>query len=190
MEKIDLTDGGSLLLNKEFLKEEIANELYRVIKSKTPWKQEKTRFGKMMPRLTMWYADSGLKYAYSGVVHAAVEWPDYLIEIKRRIQLISGDKFNSILLNYYRDGNDSIGFHSDNEKELGLNPVVASVSLGSEREFVIKHIETKETHKYTLTNGSLLIMGGTMQNFWLHGVPKTKNEVGGRINLTFRNIVS
>ncbi len=177
------------MFDKQFLKPELADKLYEVIKDKTPWNQEKTRFGKMMPRLTMWYADPGLKYEYSGVVHKAVEWPFYLTKIREAVQSSSGSKFNSILLNYYRDGKDSIGFHSDNEKELGLNPVVASVSLGSERVFVIKHIKTKETQRHTLTHGSLLVMGGTMQSFWHHSVPKTEEEVGGRINLTFRNII-
>ena len=190
MKQIDLKDGGSLTIFEQFFKPELADKLFEVIKEKTPWRQEVTKFGHSFPRLTMWYADPGLKYAYSGVVHEAVEWPSYLSEIRTRVQETSGKKFNSLLLNYYRTGKDSIGFHADNEKELGFDPAVASVSFGAERLFVIKHIKTSETQHHKLTHGSLLVMGGTMQRFWHHSVPKTEADISGRINLTFRDIKS
>lgn len=186
---VNLADGGTLSFYEHFLNKELADELFKVIEKNTPWNQETTRFGNKFPRLTMWYADPGLTYSYSGVKHESAEWPFYLTELRKRVEKITNKHFNSLLLNYYRNGSDSIGFHSDNEKELGINPMVPSISLGAERLFVIKHVKTKEVQHHKLTHGSLLVMGGTMQSFWHHGVPKTEAEIGGRINLTFRNIL-
>jgi alkylated DNA repair dioxygenase AlkB len=184
-----LTDGGTLLYDPSFLPKNIADDLLEVLLKHVPWKQEKTFYGNMFPRLTAYYADPGVKYAYSGVIHESLSWPSYLEKLKTRIETITGDSFNSLLLNQYRDGKDSIGWHSDDEKELGDNPVVASVSVGAERVFQIRHNKSKEKQEYTLSNGSLLVMGGTMQHHWQHCVPKTTKEIGARINLTFRNII-
>ena len=142
------------------------------------------------PRLTAWYADAGLTYRYSGVTHHALEWTPTLQEIRRDAEATAHASFNSVLLNFYRDGQDSIGYHADDEPELGVNPVIASISLGSVRQFVLKHKKSGEKLKFDLAPGTLLIMGGTCQHHWVHALPKTKSLVGERINLTFRNIVT
>lgn len=115
-------------------------------------------------------------------------WTNTLIEIKKRIEKTIPINFNSVLLNRYRNGNDSVAWHADNEKELGINPVIASVSFGATRNFKLRHLQTKETIELLLSNGSLLIMQGALQHHWQHQIPKTKKIVGERINLTFRVI--
>jgi alkylated DNA repair dioxygenase AlkB len=183
-----LRDGGTLFYNESFLDPEAADALFAELGSATAWKQEISR-GRPFPRLTAWYADAGLSYRYSGVTHHAIDWTPALLDIKSRVEQASGADFNSLLLNLYRDGKDSIGLHGDNEPELGTNPVVASVSLGAIRQFILKHKKAKEKLTFRLAHGSLLVMGGTCQHHWLHGVPKTEQPVGERINLTFRNIL-
>jgi alkylated DNA repair dioxygenase AlkB len=143
----------------------------------------------MFPRLTAWYANPGLTYSYSGVTHQAVPWTPELLDVKRRAELAAGTTWNSLLLNFYRNGRDSIGFHADDEPELGTNPVIGSISLGAERRFVLKHPASGEKLELELPHGSLLVMGGTSQHHWRHGVPKTRKPVGPRINLTFRRIL-
>jgi len=187
LQHIDLRDAGTIDYDAAFYGNAEADRLFDVLRDDTPWKQERSRFGPF-PRLTAWYADAGLTYAYSGVTHQAIEWTATLAEVRRRVVEVSRVPFNSLLLNLYRDGQDSIGFHADAEPELGTNPVIASISLGSVRQFVLKHVSTKEKRTFDLAHGSLLIMGGACQHHWLHGVPKTKANVGPRINLTFRNI--
>src|SRR5262249_9159354 len=130
----------------------------------------------------------GVSYSYSGVTHHGSGWTPELLDVRRRVEEAAGTEFNSLLLNLYRGGGDSMGFHTDAEPELGPNPVGASVSLRTVRKFVLRHRSTGETHSFLLAHGSLLVMGGTCQHFWLHGVPKTDQEVGERINLTFRKI--
>jgi alkylated DNA repair dioxygenase AlkB len=188
VQRHEIADGGLLLYHPHFLTIEQADELFASLKLDVPWKQEVASFGRAFPRLTSYYADPGVVYRYSGVEHPALPWPECLGELRRRVEGAAGAPFNSLLLNYYRDGNDSIGYHSDAEPELGLNPVVPSVSLGATRRFLLKHRRTKELRTFDLTHGSLLIMAGTTQHHWLHSVPKTKMPVGERINLTFRNI--
>jgi alkylated DNA repair dioxygenase AlkB len=185
---IDIRDGGTLDFSETFYRKIDADALFAQLHAETPWQQERGRTGPF-PRLTAWYADVGLTYTYSGVTHQALPWTAALSEVRRRVEEAGATTFNSLLLNLYRDGNDSIGFHTDAEPELGANPVVASISLGAVRQFVMKHIDTGEKLKYDLPHGSLLIMGGTCQNHWLHGVPKTKIAAGPRLNLTFRKIV-
>ena len=189
MEKIELTDGGIIVYIPDFFRQSTADKLFEVIEKVTPWKQEKTFYGNLFPRLTTYYADDGVKYAYSGVSHNSLLWPWYLEEVKKRVEKEADKSFNSLLLNYYRDGKDSIGWHSDNERELGQNPTVPSISLGAERTFQIRHIKTREKKEYVLKHGSLLIMNGTMQHHWQHCVPKTAKVSSSRINLTFRNII-
>jgi alkylated DNA repair dioxygenase AlkB len=145
--------------------------------------------GNPLPRLNAWFADEGLRYSYSGLTHLGTGWLPELDAVKRKVEAAAGTTFNSLLLNFYRDGKDSIGFHTDAEPELGENPAVATVSFGSVREFVLRHKATKETLKYRLAHGSLLVMGGASQHHWLHALPKTEEEVGERISLTFRRIV-
>jgi len=188
-EKRTLCDGSSTLYYDEaFLGAKDAIALFAELRSATAWKREVGR-GRPFPRLTAWYADPGLFYRYSGVTHLGTGWTPALLEVKKCVEQASESRFNSLLLNLYRDGRDSIGMHSDDEPELGVNPVVASVSLGAVRQFVLKHKRTREKLVYWLGHGSLLVMGGTCQQHWLHGVPKTEDEVGERINLTFRLII-
>src|SRR5262249_35498002 len=144
--------------------------------------------GRPLPRLNAWFSDAGLRYSYSGVSHQGSGWPEELAAIKRRVEEASGAEFNSLLLNLYRDGRDSIGYHTDAEPELGRDPVVATLSFGSAREFVLRHGATREKISYRLGHGSLLVMGGSAQHHWQHAVPKTNEEVGERISLTFRLI--
>ncbi len=185
---MDLGEGATLFFDDNFLNPEEAGELFQHLRDKTDWKQE-VGHGRPFPRLTAWYADDGLVYSYSGVTHHGTGWTPEVQAIKQRIERASGADFNSLLINFYRGGQDSIGFHSDDEPELGTNPVVASLSLGSPRDFILKHKKTGAKQTFELTDGCLLVMGGTCQHVYLHAVPKTQREVGERINLTFRKIL-
>jgi alkylated DNA repair dioxygenase AlkB len=185
-----LADGGTILYDPQFLSPAEADALLETLRSAVPWRQEKTVFGRLTPRLIAYYADAGQTYTYSGISHEALEWTTELSDIRRRVEEAAGAPFNSLLLNCYRDGSDSVGMHADDEPELGRNPIVPSVSLGATRRFLLKHNETGEKINLDLAHGSLLIMGGTLQHYWKHALPKTQAPVGERINLTFRNIVS
>ena len=187
-QRIDILDGGTIFYDENFSLTQEADLLFEQLRAETPWTQERGRFGPF-PRLTAWYADAGLTYSYSGVTHEAIPWTPALAEVRRRVEEAAAAPFNSLLLNYYRDGQDSMGFHADNEPELGVNPVIASISLGEVRQFVLKHPKSGEKLKYDLAHGSLLVMGGTCQVHWVHGVQKAKTAVGPRINLTFRQII-
>ena len=185
---IPLRDGGELLYDEAFFPPAEADALFARLLSAVPWKQEGRR-PRMFPRLTAWYADPGRSYAYSGVTHQAATWTPELLAVKARVEAAAGTTWNSLLLNLYRDGRDSIGFHADDEPELGANPVVGSVSLGAARRFVLKHPASGERLAFDLPHGSLLVMSGTCQHHYVHGVPKTAKPVGPRINLTFRQII-
>jgi alkylated DNA repair dioxygenase AlkB len=182
-----LRDGGMLLYDAAFIGRDEADALFDVLCLETAWKQEAGR-GRPFPRLSAWHADDGLIYRYSGVTHVGNGWTLALSNVKQRIEDAAASVFNSVLLNRYRSGRDSMGMHADDEPELGVNPVVASVSLGSVRTFVLKHRASGEKIVIPLAHGSLLVMGGTCQHHWMHGVPKTDAAVGERINLTFRKI--
>jgi alkylated DNA repair dioxygenase AlkB len=186
--EIPLRDGGWLRYDAGFFPPAEADALFGHLRDHTPWKQE-GRPGRLFPRLTAWYADPGRSYSYSGVTHHAVPWTPELLAVKQRVEAAAGTAWDSMLLNLYRDGRDSIGFHADDEPELGPNPVIGSVSLGAARRFVLKHPASGEKVEFELPHGSLLVMGGTSQHHWRHGVPKTRKPVGARINLTFRRIV-
>jgi alkylated DNA repair dioxygenase AlkB len=190
VQRLDIADGGVLLYHAHFLSLQEADALFTSLKPHSPWKQETTSFGRPLPRLTAYHADPGVTYRYSGVEHQAVPWPDYLLPIRRRVEEVAEAPLNSLLLNFYRDGTDSIGYHTDAEPELGLNPIVPSLSLGGTRRFILRHERTKERLTFDLGHGSLLIMAGTTQHHWKHAVPKTNEAVGERINLTFRNITT
>jgi alkylated DNA repair dioxygenase AlkB len=185
----EVEDGGILIYLPEFLARAEADALFAALQQTIAWKQERGPFGHAFPRLTALYADDGLTYTYSGVTYPSLVWTPELDLVRRRVEQAAGAPFNSVLLNRYRDGSDSIGYHADDEPELGTNPIVPSISLGSRRLFVLRHKKSKKKIEYDLTHGSLLIMGGTVQHFWLHSLPKTAEAVGERINLTFRNIV-
>lgn len=158
----------------------------------TEWRQEQiTVYGKphLQPRLSAWFGD--LSYTYSGIELTPAPWTNQLRELKNRIEALTGLPFNSVLLNYYRDNNDSMGMHSDDESSLGPQPAIASLSLGEQRTFLLKHKFRKEltTFKLPLPSASLLLMKGDTQANWRHGINKEKQGCGARINLTFRNIL-
>ena len=146
----------------------------------------------MQPRRVAWYGDPQARYTYSGVANEPLPWIPPLLEIRERVEAASGERFNSVLANHYRDGSDSMGWHSDNEPELGPEPTIASVSFGATRRFLLKHRRRKELRATALElgDGSLLLMRGPTQDHWRHSVPKTRRAVGGRVNLTFRWIHS
>ena len=143
----------------------------------------------LAPRLTAWHGDSDASYKYSGQEHEPLPWIEPLTAIKNRISIFIRANFNSVLANFYRDGQDSIGWHSDNEKELGPCPIIASVSFGATRIIKFRNQE-KQSVSVSLNTGSLLIMSGATQSFWQHSISKTKKEIAPRINLTFRNILN
>ncbi len=145
-------------------------------------------FGKelMQPRLTCWYGDEGKEYSYSGIVMKQHPWHLALLQIKSLIEQVSNTRFTGALLNYYRDGNDSMGWHRDNEKSLGINPVIGSVSFGAARKFELRdHATKKPTIGIFLEHGSYLLMRGETQHSWEHRVPKAPVN-GSRLNITFR----
>jgi alkylated DNA repair dioxygenase AlkB len=191
--KIGLTtiENGEYLFYPNFFAKSESDIFFQKLKSEIEWKQESMNmYGKKInfPRLTAWYGDNDKPYSFSGITLSPKLWNEELLSIKSKIQLIAKVHFNSVLLNLYRDGNDSISWHTDAEKELGINPVIASVNFGATRKFQLRHIKTKEKLEIELTHGSLLIMQGELQHFWQHQVPKTSQKVGERINLTFRVI--
>jgi alkylated DNA repair dioxygenase AlkB len=158
------------------------------------WQQETiVLWGKehWQPRLSAWYGDAGCAYSYSGRRFEPLPWNDTLLQIKQDIELATSHRFNSVLLNLYRDEHDSMGWHSDDEPELGAQPVIASLSLGATRTFRFRH-RRKKTVKplaLALTDGSLLVMAGDTQRCWRHAVDKQKEPAGVRVNLTFRTIL-
>lgn len=149
-------------------------------------------FGKthQIPRLQAWYADNEIEYTYSGKKLQRHNWNNLLLEIKEKIENITSFKFNSVLANLYRDGNDSMGLHSDDEKELGKKPVIASLSLGETRELYFKHKNKKLNLIIPQVSGQLIVMHGKTQEYWKHEIKKTKKIKKPRINLTFRNIIT
>lgn len=175
-----------------FLTPETAANYFETFQQNIPWKQDNIKvFGKTykQPRLTALYGVKGKSYSYSNITMHPTPFTKELLEIKHKIETNCDATFNVVLLNLYRDGNDSNGWHSDDEKELGKNPVIASVSLGAKRIFQLRHKGDKTLRRtIELTHGSLLLMKGETQHFWQHQVPKTKKNVLPRINLTFRVI--
>ncbi len=191
--KIPLPDSDISIYQGHF-DSEIAGNLLRELAEEIPWVQNKIKFyGKesLVPRLESWHGDEGMSYTYSGIKMDAKPWTKNLLVIKESIEPIAKTTFNSVLINYYRDGKDRVAWHSDDEKELGKNPVIASVSLGAERKFKLRHKKYKENqlqHEVFLQSGSLLLMSGSTQHHWLHEIPRTAKPIGPRINLTFRVI--
>ena len=184
-------ENGEYLFYPNFFTKSESDIFLQKLKSEIEWKQESMNmYGKKInfPRLTAWYGDNDKPYSFSGITLSPKVWNEELVSIKSKIEPIAKVDFNSVLLNRYRDGNDSISWHTDAEKELGINPVIASVNFGAKRKFQLRHIKTKEKLEIELTHGSLLIMQGELQHFWQHQVPKTSQKVGERINLTFRVI--
>ena len=185
--------GSKLRYYESFFNKKEASNYFIEILNNTTWKQDKIKvYGKtyMQPRLTALYANNALPYSYSGIKMHPEKMTHILSEIQNRIHKVSNDIFTTVLINQYRNGNDSNGWHADNEKELGKNPIIASVSFGSDRFFHLKHKEKKELRfKILLKSGSLFFMEGETQTHWLHQIAKTSQPVGTRINLTFRKII-
>jgi alkylated DNA repair dioxygenase AlkB len=157
----------------------------------TQWeKDEVIIFGKRITtkRKVAWYGDSEYLYTYSNTTKRALAWTKELSELKQIVEEYAGIKFNSCLLNLYHNGNEGMGWHSDDEKPLGKNNTIASLSFGAERKFSFKHKQTKQTVSLVLEHGSLLVMKHDTQRNWLHSLPKSKNITQPRINLTFRTI--
>ena len=185
-------DGEALLLESFLNNEEAFNYLGK-LKKNVQWRQESIKFyGKVypVPRETAWYGEDGTNYTYSGISCNPLPWTSELLELKNRIEkLVPEASFNSVLLNRYRNGNDKVSWHSDDEKELGINPIIASISLGATRRFDLRHkMDKSKIIKIELKSGSLLIMKGPLQHHWEHQVPQQKRIYDERINLTFRNI--
>ena len=184
---------GECHLIPEFVTPSSGYRLLEQLINQVSWEQEVIRmFDKThnSPRLSAWFGDTGTVYKYSGITRVAREWPDYLYGIHKQIEECTEHNFNSVLLNYYRSGNDGMAKHSDDEKELGRKPIIASLSLGATRRFILhpKLIKSGKPISVNLPHGSLMVMSGNCQKNWKHSVPKTKSPVGPRINLTFRKI--
>lgn len=184
-------ENGEYLFYPHFFSKSESDLFLQKLKDEIDWKQESMiMYGKQVnfPRLTAWYGENDKPYSFSGITLQPKIWTKELLEIKEKIETISKVQFNSVLLNRYRSGNDSISWHTDEEKELGENPIIASANFGATRKFQLRHIKTKEKIEIELTHGSLLIMQGELQHFWQHQIPKTNKAVSERINLTFRVI--
>ncbi|BAO76696.1 alpha-ketoglutarate-dependent dioxygenase AlkB family protein [Winogradskyella sp. PG-2] len=192
-QQFNLPNAELIYIPNFFTKEE-ADLYFKIIETKTNWQHDDiTIFGKThkQPRLTALFGDSNQPYGYSNITMHPKPFSKTLQIIKAKVEDLSIIKFNTLLINLYRDGNDSNGWHADNEKELGENPVIASVSFGEVRPFHFKHRKIKEErYKLNLEHGSLLIMKGEMQKYWLHQIAKTKRHIQPRINLTFRKLIS
>ncbi|SKB61361.1 Alkylated DNA repair dioxygenase AlkB [Salegentibacter holothuriorum] len=175
-----------------FLLKAEADFLLKKILKEVHWQQQNIKlFGKQIPqpRLTAFYAEKGISYTYSGLQLKPDSFSTELWDLKQKTEELTGFNFNTCLANLYRHGKDSMGWHADDEKVLGKNPVIASISLGGIRRFQFKHKTNKDLKEsIELQHGSLLIMKGSMQHFWKHQLPKTKKEVSPRINLTYRKI--
>ena len=188
----DIPDATLILYERFFTKEE-SNNLYTTLLEKTLWQQDNiTLYGKthLTPRLTAWYGETHKPDTYSGTKMEPHSWTPELLFIKEKIERKTNIHFTSVLLNLYRDGKDSVGWHRDNEKELGENPPIGSISFGETRPFLIRHKFRKDLKKIEipLTHGSFLLMAGPMQHCWEHSIPKTTKQISPRINLTFRII--
>lgn len=138
------------------------------------------------PRLSAWHGDSDAVYRYSGLRLEPAPWTPILLDVRERVEALAAARFNSVLLNLYRDGQDSMGWHSDDEPELGRNPLIASISLGAARRFLLQHKKRRLRLEWLLEDGDVLVLGGTTQHCWRHHVPKIRQPMGPRINLTFR----
>lgn len=192
LEPLEIEGAEISLARKINLGEPSEDVLLELVRD-TPWRHEAvTIYGKryMQPRLIAWYGDTGQSYSYSGIKLEPLPWTNTLSRLRDLVQDHVNERFNSVLLNYYRDNRDSMGFHSDDEKELGQTPVIASVSLGATRTFVLKHKTRPELKpvRLELPSGSLLLMKGLTQKNWKHGIEKQSNPCGPRVNLTFRQI--
>lgn len=191
LQTLPLVD-ADLALDPAWLSARDADALFVALHDAVPWQVHHVKlFGREVasPRLSCWIGDEGTGYRYSGVRHAPHAWPDALQSLRERLQRDAVHAFNSVLANLYRDGRDAMGWHSDDEPELGPRPVIASVSLGAPRRFVLKHrADPARKLDLVLPHGSLLLMRGETQRHYRHALPRTTRPVAPRINLTFRRI--
>ena len=184
-------DGEANYYGKVMITSE-ANTYYNLLLKKINWKNDEALYhGRhiVTKRKVAWYGDQGFLYTYSNTTKQALPWTNELIDLKRKTELITNSQFNSCLLNLYHDGNEGMTWHSDDEKSLGKNTVIASLSFGAERKFSFKHRRTRQTISLLLENGSLLVMRGNTQSNWLHSLPLSSKINHPRINLTFRTII-
>jgi len=192
VENLLMPDAEVTFYSNFFDKKE-SDDFLNILMNDIKWRQDQMKlYGKEidLPRKTAWYGDKDKNYTFSGISLEPEPWTPTLLLIKARIEEVAKVKFNSVLLNLYRDGKDGISWHTDAEPELGKNPVIGSVSFGGSRRFMFRHRDNKELKdEIELTHGSFLLMGGTTQHFWQHQIPKTSKKVNPRINLTFRVII-
>ena len=188
-----LSKDGIAIYYGKFLTFDEANGYFHSLLRSTPWKNDEVVvFGKhiVTKRKTAWYGDSNYVYIYSNTIKEALSWTRELINLKHFVENLSNTKFNSCLLNLYHDGNEGMGWHSDDEKSIEENSTIASVSFGAERKFSFKHKQNKKIISVLLEHGSLLLMKEVTQKNWLHSLPKSKKITLPRINLTFRRMVT
>jgi alkylated DNA repair dioxygenase AlkB len=187
--RLEMLEGEARLWPSAFRPDE-ADELFAELRRTIDWQQEAIlMFGRrvLVPRLVAWHGDPGTSYTYSGTLHHPTPWTPALARILDRVSELGCARFNAVLLNLYRDGRDGMGWHADDEMELGRDPVIASVSLGATRRFCLRHRKRRNLKlDLPLPHGSLLCMSGATQHHWVHALPKTRAAVGERINLTFR----
>jgi alkylated DNA repair dioxygenase AlkB len=194
MKHFPLADGAFCELHERWIAEEPAEQLMRALLGEVPWAAREIEiYGRkvLQPRLVAWVGDENAVYTYSRTRHVPLPWTPHLAQLRCDVQGTVGAAFNSVLCNLYRDGHDSMGMHSDREPELGPNPIVASVSLGAPRRFRLRHRNKASSGNdldLELGQGSLLVMAGTTQHFYRHGVPKQASVTAPRINLTFRAV--
>jgi alkylated DNA repair dioxygenase AlkB len=188
LQPIPIEDGELALLPRLPVPMSNADIFARLVQE-TDWRHETiVVYGKrhLQPRLTAWHGEVG--YTYSGLHLEPLPMTPLLAQLRSAVEAATGHRYNSVLLNYYRDGADSMGMHSDDEPELGPRPAIASLSYGATRTFILRHKRSKRTLKFELADGNLLLMAGSLQQNWLHGINKTAKPVGARLNLTFRYI--
>ena len=184
---------GDLGYRPGFLPAAEADRLLQLLLDGLEWQRWQVRIaGRQVdsPRLSAWYGDADAAYGYSGIRLAPRQMPAPLVALRARLRAALGADFNGVLANLYRDGADSMGWHSDDERELGAEPLIASLSFGAPRRFLLRHRRRRElaTLRLELEHGSLLVMGGATQRCWRHSLPKTRRLVGARVNLTFRRV--
>ncbi|OQW74644.1 MAG: alpha-ketoglutarate-dependent dioxygenase AlkB [Proteobacteria bacterium ST_bin11] len=184
---------GELYLLQGFYPQSVADNYLQSLLRTLAWQTEQIHlYGRwlLVPRLMAWYGDPGADYRYSGVDHPALPWTSELQTLRTEVQAACQTPFNSVLANLYRDGRDSRGCHADNEKELGENPLIASLSFGETRLLRLRHPRSHTTLDLRLSHGDLLVMAGELQHHWRHELPKTRQAKQARINLTFRRVLS
>jgi alkylated DNA repair dioxygenase AlkB len=190
--QLDLPDGEARYWPEGFERAD-ATALFDALRAGIAWREEEIlMFGRRVPvpRRVAWHGDPGARYIYSGTVHEPLPWTPELATIRERVIRLTGAPYNAVLLNLYRDGRDGMGWHADDEPELGPDPVIASVSLGATRRFCLRHRHRKALRlDLPLAHGSVLCMSGATQHHWVHALPKTAAAVGERINLTFRRLI-